>query len=114
MQAILPTQANLIATVQQKYMNAIANSTPQEVAFWCGQLAELVAQHKVMKEIAGDPVIVAKHSVAAGVNLPREQWERTKIVRESEALLPVTPKEPTQYNWDDGFQGVELSDEWNK
>lgn len=114
MQPIIQTQIKFITQAQSEYAEAIAQQSPKAVEFWLSQLHRLCQQLYWLQQSAGPPFMVSK--MPSGVT--REQLD--KLISEHQSMPVVVelkhkePPLPTSYNWNDGFQGVTLSDSWDK
>lgn len=115
--SLVNTQVEFIRYAQEQYQEAINKQNAEWANFWLGHLHKLCQQMYWLESAANmhSPAIFATNKLTT-----QEQKEIIEQLKSTAAIMPdeivsvpplIKPK-PSSYNWDDGFQGVKLSNAW--
>ena len=104
--SILDTHTLFIKYAQEQYQEAVNAQSSQNAQFWLGQLHLLCEQMYWLSQAAGPPVAVATMPQGLEYQSIIQNYGRSpgRVVAE-----PVK-RTPTEYQWNDGFEGVTLED----
>lgn len=124
--SILDTHTSFIKYAQEQYQEAVNQQQPAHAQFWLEQLQLLCQQMYWLSQAAGPPVAIAtmpqglEYQAEPAAKHPggdlRDCWQSvvrhfsqtpgSVVAEHSPAVRPAT-----EYQWNDGFEGVTL-DMW--
>jgi hypothetical protein len=117
--SILDTHTSFVKYAQERYKEAVNAESSKNAEFWLEQLQLLCQQMYWLSQAAGPPVASpnGQASNACIATMPQgveyqsvvRNYSQTPGTIVAEHSPPV--KQPTEYHWNDGFEGVTL-DVW--
>jgi hypothetical protein len=106
--SVIERQANLVAMVQDAIVIDLEKG--QDISGLVVNLKHLVDMLNVLSALGTKPSETGnRQALARGDDRKREEYERD--VRRQYARMKQSPVPPTQYVYNDGFQGVTISNE---
>lgn len=107
--SILDTHTSFIKYAQEQYQEAVNQQQPTHTRFWLDQLQLLCQQMYWLSQAAEPPVALA--TMPQGLEYQSVVRNYSQTPGTVVAEHSPTVKQPTEYHWNDGFEGVTL-DMW--
>lgn len=112
---ITDTHIEFIRYAQEQYQEAINKQNAEWANFWLGHLHKL-CQQVYWLESAANMYAPPQMSMSLSEEQKQQILKLQNAAVGAGTIVSVPPPskpKPTSYNWDDGFEGVKMSNAWD-
>lgn len=107
--SLIETHIGFLEFAQKEYQDALSQQSGQSAEFWLHQMHCLCEQLYWLQQSVGNPVATA--SLPQGYDIEHIKT----LLQEPGRVVSVSPPNrkpvPTEYAWNDGFEGVTLDND---